>query len=469
MMELRHDFLWGGSTAANQIEGAYCEDGKGLSIADVETAGHHRHPRRIDETVHEDTYYPSHDAIDFYHRYPEDIKLMGELGCKAFRLSINWPRIFPNGDDSEPNEDGLAFYDRVFDELIAHNIEPVVTLSHYETPLHLVQAYGSWRSRKLVGFFERYCETVFRRYRGKVHYWLTFNEINETFNQRQPYHQAGIVFREGEDHAQVKVTAAHNMFLASARAVELAHTIDPANKVGCMVQWPTTYAKDCNPAHALAQRQAMLPDYYFTDVMCRGRYTNVCTSLARRWGATIPLEDGDEDVLAQGCVDFISFSYYFSSVASADGRGGCVVAHDNPYLLRTDWDWPIDPDGLRVALDDLYDRYQLPLMVVENGLGAIDVVADDGSIDDEYRIRFLASHIRALEEAVTKDDVDVLGYLTWGPIDLVSVGTGEMSKRYGFVYVDRDDAGNGTLARSKKRSFGWYAKVIASNGQDISW
>lgn len=468
-MKLRSDFLWGGSTAANQIEGAYREGGKGLSIADVETAGHHGQPRLIHDSVHEGVYYPSHEGIDFFHRYREDIALLADLGLKAFRFSINWPRIFPQGDEDNPNEEGLAFYDAVIDELIAYHIEPIVTLSHYETPLHLVDAYGSWRSRKLIGFFERYCKVVFERYRGKVHYWLTFNEINETFNQRQPWHQAGILFADGEDHNQVKVTAAHNMFLASARVVKVAHEIDPANKVGCMVQWPTTYAKDCNPLNAVAQREALLPDYYFTDVMCRGRYTNVCTSLVRRWGATIPLEPGDAEVLANGCVDFISFSYYFSSVACADGNGGYRVERDNPYLKRTDWDWPIDPTGLRIALDDLYDRYQLPLMVVENGLGAVDSPETDGSINDVYRISFLASHIEAVKEAVEQDDIEVWGYLTWGPIDLVSVGTGEMSKRYGFIYVDRDDEGNGTLERRKKRSFDWYKRVIASNGEDTSW
>ncbi len=468
-MELGNRFLWGGSTAANQIEGAYREGGKGLSIADVETAGSHTTKRQIHDRIEEGAYYPSHEGIDFYHRYKEDIALLAGMGFKAFRLSISWPRIFPEGDEQVPNEEGLAFYDAVIDELLSHHIEPVVTLSHYETPLHLVEAYGSWRSRELIACFERYCRTVFTRYRGKVRYWLTFNEVNETFNQKEPYHQAGIRFRPGEDQLAVKVVAAHNMMLASARAVMIGHEIDPENRIGCMVQWPTTYPKDCNPENKLAVRQAMLPDYYFTDVMCRGRYTNVCTSLLRQWKQEVPLGAGDEQILAAGTVDFISFSYYFSSVASADGRGGVQVVHENPYLERTDWDWPIDPAGLRVALDDLYDRYQLPLMVVENGLGACDDPAEDGSIDDEYRIRFLAAHIEAVKSAVQEDDVEVLGYLTWGPIDLVSVGTGEMKKRYGFIYVDRGDRGEGTLERRKKRSYDWYAKVIATNGEDTSW
>lgn len=468
-MELDSGFLWGGSTAANQIEGAYRAGGKGLSIADVETAGSCRTKRQIHDCIEAGSYYPSHEGIDFYHRYKEDITLLAGMGFKAFRLSISWPRIFPEGDEDEPNEEGLRFYDAVIDELLKWHIEPIVTLSHYETPLHLVAAYGSWRNRRLIGFFERFCETVFARYRGKVRYWLTFNEINETFNQAEPYHQAGIRYQPGEDSLAVKVRAAHNMMLASAHAVAIGHRIDSRNRIGCMVQWPTTYPQDCNPENELAVRQAMLPDYYFTDVMCRGRYTNVCTSVLRRWGQRLPLEEGDAEILAAGTVDFISFSYYFSSVASSDGKGGVLVERTNPYLERTDWDWPIDPVGLRVALDDLYDRYQLPLMVVENGLGAEDVPRADGSIDDECRIRFLASHIEALKAAIKEDDVEVLGYLTWGPIDLVSVGTGEMKKRYGFIYVDRDDCGNGTFERRKKRSYDWYAKVIATNGRDTSW
>lgn len=464
-MKMRSDFLWGGSTAANQYEGAYLEDGKGLSIADVEKGARHGVPREVHECVRPGNYYPSHEAVDFYHRYQEDIRLFAEMGFKCFRLSINWPRIFPNGDETEPNEEGLRFYDKVFDELLANGIQPVVTLSHYETPLYLVQKYGSWRNRKLIDFFERYCRVVFERYKDKVKYWMTFNEINETMNQKVPYHQAGILFEEGENHNEVKVIASHNMFLASAKAVIAGHEINPDFKIGCMLQYPTTYPKTCRPKDVLAQRFHMMPNFYYTDVMCRGYYTNLCTAQLKRLGVELQMEEGDAELLMAGKVDYIGFSYYFSSVAVSEDGVNIHVDRSNPYLERNAWDWPIDPDGLRIALNEMYDRYQIPLFIVENGLGAIDTIEEDGSIQDDYRIRFLADHIEAMKKAIELDDVDVIGYSCWGPIDIVSVGTGEMRKRYGFIYVDKDDEGKGTLHRKKKKSFEWYKKVIASNGQ----
>lgn len=470
-MALPNGFLWGGATAANQIEGAYQTDGKGLSIIDVEKGASHGVPREIHNHVHEGEYYPSHEGIDFYHRYREDIELFAEMGFSCFRMSVNWSRIFPNGDEDAPNEAGLLFYDRVFDELLSHGIEPVVTISHFETPLGLVQKYGSWRNRKLIDFYTRYCEVLFDRYRDKVKYWMTFNEINETMNKDEPYHQAGILFEPHENHNLVKVIASHNMFVASARAVEIGRKINPAFKIGCMIQYPTTYAKSSDPYDVLAQRFHMMPNYYYTDVMCRGRYTNLCEAQLNRMGLSytdIPFEDGDLEVLKNGTVDFIAFSYYFSSIASSDNGSDILVERNNPHLARTDWDWPIDPTGLRIALNELFDRYQLPLFVVENGLGAIDTPLADGSIHDDDRIDYLASHISALKQAVELDHVDVMGYTSWGPIDLVSCGTGEMRKRYGFIYVDKDDSGQGTLARSRKKSFDWYKRVIATNGENIA-
>lgn len=467
-MQMKQNFLWGGATAANQYEGAYLADGKGLSIADVEKGSRHGVPREIHDAVQPGNYYPSHEAIDFYHRYHEDIELFAEMGFTCLRMSINWSRIFPRGDETEPNEEGLRFYDRVFDDLLAHGIQPVVTISHFETPLYLVQHYGSWRNRELIDFFVRYCETVFTRYKGKVRYWITFNEINETMNKKVPYRQAGILYREGENPNAVKVLASHNMFLASAKAVQIGHRIDPENKIGCMLQYPTTYPKTCAPQDVLAQRYQMMPNFYYSDVMCRGRYTNTCTAQLKRLGVELEMKPGDAELLRDGTVDYIAFSYYFSSIASATEKSDCKVERANPYLKRTDWDWPIDPDGLRVALNELYDRYQLPLFVVENGLGAIDTPEADGSIQDDYRIEFLGRHIDALRQAVELDDVDVWGYTCWGPIDIISVGTGEMRKRYGFIYVDKDDEGRGTLQRRRKKSFDWYKKVIASNGADTA-
>ena len=466
-MQIKKDFLWGGATAANQYEGAYNLDGKGLSIADVEMGASHNVAREVHDHIHDDCYYPSHDGVDFYHHYKEDIALFAEMGFKCFRLSINWPRIFPNGDEKEPNEKGLLFYDNIFDELKKYNIEPIVTLSHYETPLHLVKAYGSWRNRKLIDFFENYCRIVFERYQGKVRYWMTFNEINETFNQKVPYHQAGIQFKDGENENDVKILAAHNMMIASAKVVKLAHQINPNYQVGCMVQYPTTYPKTCHPNDVLAQRFHMLPNFYFTDVMCKGYYTNTCTAQIKRMNSKLNISDEDIKILQDGKVDYIAFSYYFSSLASSDNGKDIVVTRDNQFLSKNDWDWPIDPAGLRIALNELYDRYQLPLFVVENGLGAVDN-PNENVINDDYRISYLSSHIDALVQAVTLDDVDVIGYTCWGPIDIVSVGTGEMKKRYGFIYVDKDDHGNGTLERRKKKSFYWYKKVIESNGEDTT-
>lgn len=468
-MKLRDDFLWGGATAANQYEGAYLEGGKGLSIADVEMGSRHGVPREVHDYVHSDAYYPSHEAVDFYHRYVEDIALFKKMGFTCFRLSINWPRIFPHGDETEPNEEGLKFYDQVFDELIRQGMEPIVTLSHYETPLHLVQEYGSWRNRKLIDFFERYCEVVFQRYKDKVKYWMTFNEINEIFNQKEPYHQAGVLYKEGENPADVKILVAHHMMIASAKAVILGHQINPNFKIGCMFQYPTTYPKTCQPKDVLAQRYHMMPNFYFGDVMCKGYYSNTCYAQIERMKGILHMEEEDANILMQGKVDYIALSYYFSSVASYCEGDDIVVGRDNPYLERNDWDWPIDAIGLRIGLNELYDRYQLPLFVVENGLGAIDHIEEDGTIQDDYRIQYLSKHIQALKDAVILDKVDVIGYTCWGPIDIVSVGTGEMRKRYGFIYVDKDDEGKGTLERKEKKSFDWYRKVIATQGEDLSF
>ena len=471
-MKLKSNFLWGGALAANQCEGAWQEDGRLPASADfLPDAAHGRwnamlHPGNILETRYD--YYPSREAIDFYHRYKEDIRLLAESGIKALRLSISWTRIYPTGEENAPNEDGLRFYEELFTECCRYGIEPVVTLCHFDVPEALIRKYGAWADRRLIALYGKYAATVFDRYRNLVKYWMTFNEINETMNQSEPYHQAGVLFAEGEEHNAVKALVSHNMFLASAKAVQIGHAVDPENKIGCMIQYPTTYPRTCAPKDVLAQRFQMMPNYYYTDVMCRGHYTSLCTAQLRRMGTSVEMQPGDAELLAAGTVDYIAFSYYFSSVARATEDTDCCVERSNPYLQRTDWDWPIDPDGLRIALNELYDRYELPLFVVENGLGAIDTVEPDGSIQDDYRIRFLGSHIDALRQAIELDDVPVIGYTCWGPIDIISVGTGEMRKRYGFIYVDKKDDGSGTLARKKKKSFAWYKKVIASNGADTA-
>lgn len=471
-MGFSNDFLWGGAVSAWQVEGAYLEDGKGLTTQDVETRGAKGVRREIHDSIQEGACYPSHEAIDFYHRYPGDVELFAEMGFKALRVSIAWARIFPTGEDAEPNEAGLAFYDRLFDDLNAHGITPVVTLFHYDTPLALVKKYGSWRSREMVDLAVRYARTCFERYRGKVRYRLTFNEINGLFINPRPWHQAGIIYRDGEDMNEVRVQAAHYQLLAAAKIATAAREIDPLNKVGSIVIYHLSYPYTCRPEDQVKNREKMLPQFYFSDVQVRGRYTNLCEQVWDRFGHRPQVEPGDAEALAAGTVDFISFSYYFSSVESVEPLkelvGNVAKGGRNPYLEITEWDWQIDPVGLRIALNQLEDRYQVPLFVVENGMGARDVVEEDGSIHDPYRIDYLRKHIRAMQDAVDIDHVDLMGYLMWGPIDLVSCGTGEYEKRYGFIYVDKHDDGSGTLERSRKDSFYWYQKVIATNGADLS-
>lgn len=391
------------------------------------------------------------------------------MGFKCYRMSIAWTRIFPNGDDETPNEAGLKFYDDVFDELHRYGIEPVVTLHHYEMPLNLVQKYGSWRNRKLVDFAVKYADTVFKRYKDKVKYWITFNEINALLISPRPWHQAGLIFNDKENISDTRLQAAHHQLLASALTVDLGHKINPDFKIGCMLLYPLTYAYTCRPEDQVEARKEMLKHFYFGDVQVRGYYSNTCTSYAKLIKGTFTKEPGDDEILQRGTVDYIAFSYYFSSVASVEPMeevfGNIAGGGKNPYLKSTDWGWQIDPVGLRTSLNQLYDRYQIPVFVVENGMGAVDEVKEDGTIEDDYRIFYLKEHIKALKDAVEIDHVDVMGYTPWGCIDLISAGTGEMKKRYGFIYVDKNNDGSGTLKRLPKKSFEWYKEVIRSNGE----
>ena len=475
------NFLWGGATAANQFEGGWNKGGKGASTSDMMTGGTHTTPRRITPVLEEGTYYPSHEAIDFYGHYKEDIKMFGEMGFKTFRMSINWTRIFPKGYELEPNEEGLKFYDDVFDELIKNNIEPLVTISHYETPYGLTEKYNGWASREVVDCYVRYCETIFKRYKDKVKYWLTFNEINILTISFGAFMGAGILTRGkdenvlglgAKDNPQMRYQGLHHQFIASAKAVKLGHEINPDFKIGCMIAYMTTYPNTCNPDDILlAQEKDKLNNMLCGDVQVRGYYPSFAKRFFDENGIKIEKEAGDDEILKEGCVDFYSFSYYMSSVASADPSleetgGNLLGGIKNPYLKASDWGWQIDPKGLRYTLNHIYDRYQIPLMVVENGLGAVDVVEADGSINDDYRIDYLRDHIVQMGEAI-KDGVELIGYTMWGCIDLVSASTGEMKKRYGFIYVDKDNEGNGNLDRSKKKSFFWYKDVIKSNGTEL--
>lgn len=473
---LRSDFLWGGAVAAHQLEGAWDEGGKGPSIMDATTAGSRDVPRRFTGKVLEGESYPNHDGIDFYHRYREDIALFAQMGFKCFRTSIAWSRIFPNGDDQVPNEEGLAFYDDLFDCCLSHGIQPVVTLSHFEMPLALVHKYGGWRSRKLIDLFVRFSTVCFERYRNKVTYWMTFNEINNQANLHDDFAflaDSGIVVAEGEDREQLMYQAAHYELVASAKAVAIGHAINPNFQIGCMIAMVPFYPASCRPQDVLMAHKAMEKRFYYADVHALGEYPANIVALWHRKGFQMDVTGDDLELLARGTVDYIGFSYYMSKVVrwSDDNphyefREWSDVVR-NPYVKASDWGWEVDPVGLRYSLNWLTDRYGLPLFIVENGLGAYDKVEDDGSIHDQYRIDYLREHIQQMKLAVNEDGVDLMGYTPWGCIDLVSAGTGEMDKRYGFVYVDKNNLGEGDLHRSRKDSFYWYQRVIATNGEEL--
>lgn len=478
MKTFRNDFLWGGATAANQFEGAWDADGKGPSTSDMCTNGSREQPKRITRQWEEGTIYSSREASDFYHHYKEDIALMAEMGFKTFRLSIAWTRIFPTGMEERPNEAGLAFYDRVFDECRKYGIEPLVTISHYEMPYALVEKCNGWEGRECIGYFMNYCRTIFERYQHKVTYWLTFNEINAGTMPMGNVMLLGTVkgytgtILDFPDNPQVRFQALHHQFVASAKAVKLAHEEYPQFKMGNMICFITMYPLTCSPADMLkAQQEMQIKNWFCSDVQVRGEYPCYAERYFEENGIHIKMEDGDREILKEGCVDFYTFSYYMSNCVSEApgaevGEGNLTGGLKNPYLEASDWGWQIDPQGLRYTLNEIYSRYQIPMMVVENGLGAYDRLEEDGSIHDTYRIDYLRRHIAQMKEAVS-DGVELWGYTPWGCIDLVSASQGEMAKRYGFIYVDKYDDGTGTLERKRKKSFSWYQKVIASNGEDL--
>lgn len=474
-MGFRKDFLWGGATAANQCEGAYQAGGRGLANVDVCPGGVDRNdiisgktPVFTCDRTHS---YPSHEAIDMYHHYKEDIALFAEMGFKAYRFSIAWSRIFPKGDEETPNEEGLAFYEDMIDECLHYGIEPLVTICHFDCPMHIIKEYGGWRNRKLIDFYLHYCKTLFTRFQGKVKYWLTFNEINMILHA--PFLGAGLFFQEGEDEVKIKYQAAHHELIASALATKLAHEIDPQNQIGCMFAAGSVYPYSCHPRDVWEATKRDRESYFFIDIQARGAYPAYAIKELERWNALPHMEAQDAEILKAYPVDFISFSYYNSRcVATQDmednASGNLFASAKNPYLTYSEWGWPIDPLGLRITLNHVYDRYQKPIFIVENGLGAQDTIGEDGEIHDTYRIDYLRDHIQAMKDAVEEDGVDVMGYTSWGPIDLVSASTGEMKKRYGYIYVDKQDDGSGTMKRSRKQSFYWYQKVIKSNGEDLS-
>ncbi|MEG0330434.1 MAG: 6-phospho-beta-glucosidase [Longicatena sp.] len=474
-MTLRNDFLWGGATAANQCEGAYDIDGRGLANVDVCPSGKARSgvickgvkTLRCEEYL----YYPSHKGVDMYHHYKEDIALFAQMGFRVYRLSIAWTRIFPQGDEDEPNEAGLAFYENVFKECRKYGIEPLVTITHFDCPIHLIKTIGAWKSRKMIDYYLKYCEVLFRRYKGLVRYWLTFNEINMILHA--PFMGAGLMFEDWENEDCVKYQATHHELMASALATHMAREIDATNQIGCMFAAGSAYPYSCKPEDVLEALRVNRENYFFVDVQSRGAYPTYAIKEMERKGCLPKMLQDDKKILEKNTVDFVAFSYYNSRCVRSEmddkdiAQGNLFASVKNPYVKFSEWGWPIDPLGLRITLNEVYDRYQKPLFLVENGLGALDDIEDDGSICDDNRIAYLAAHIQAMSDAIEIDGVDMMGYTAWAPIDLVSASSGEMKKRYGFIYVDMDDNGNGTLERKVKKSFYWYKKVIASNGEDL--
>lgn len=487
MYKFPKGFLWGGATAANQIEGGWNEGGKGWSVSDCARAhfnldvknydGHNNITSKdIEEALanpEDIVNYPKRHGSDFYHRYKEDIALLAEMGFKVFRISIAWSRIFPNGDDKFPNEEGLKFYDDVFDELLKYGIEPLVTMSHYEPPLNLVLKYDGWYSRKTVGFFEKYVRTICERYKNKVKYWLTFNEIDSII--RHPYTTGGLLKDrfEGKNFEEICYQAMHHQFVASALATKICHEIIPESKVGCMITKLTYYPLTCKPEDILKAQQYMRNIYAYSDTQVFGEYPAYLLSYYKNRGINIVKETGDDEVMKNYPVDFISFSYYMSSCVAEDEigvektAGNTVMGIKNPYLKSSEWGWQIDPIGLRISIVDLYDRYRKPLFIVENGLGAKDILEADGKVHDEYRIEYYREHFKNMLAAIVEDGVELMGYTSWACIDLISESTKQISKRYGYIYVDIDDYGNGTYNRYRKDSFYWYKKVIENNGLDF--
>ncbi len=474
-MSFPKQFLWGGAVSAHQIEGGYNQGNKGLSVADVMGAGSHEKQREIHDRIYPDEFYPNHESIDFYQHYKQDIQLFKEMGFKCLRTSIAWTRIFPKGDESIPNEEGLVFYDDLFDTLIESGIEPIITLSHFEMPLHLVNEYGGWYNRKCIDFFVEYASVVLQRYKDKVKYWMTFNEINNQKNYKNDifgWTCSGVLYSKFERAEEAMYQVVHHQLVASAKVVKLARQINPEFEMGCMIAMVPVYPYSCNPKDIMLAQELMRDRYFFCDVHVRGHYSSYALKEWETKGYHIHMEAEDTQILKEGIVDYIGISYYMSNSVKHDAQasetetvnGGNAHSIENPYVKASKWGWTIDPVGLRYVLSSLYERYEKPIFIVENGFGEIDVLDENQQCDDSYRIQYLKSHIEEIEKAICVDGVDVIGYTPWGCIDIVSFTTGEMKKRYGFIYVDKDNEGNGSLTRYKKKSFDWYKEVISTNG-----
>ncbi|MGL4697231.1 glycoside hydrolase family 1 protein [Enterococcus larvae] len=469
------NFFWGGAVAANQLEGAYLEGGKGLSVADINRFRDDIDIRKkgnkeialedIEFAINdEEGIYPKREGIDFYHTFKEDLKLLAGTGMNSFRTSISWARIFPKGDELEPNEEGLKFYDALIDEIIANGMEPLITLSHYEMPLYLTTKYNGWYDRKMIDFFTRFSEVLFKRYKGKVTYWILVNQMN--LITHESFNHLGIPSDRVENLVEAKYQGVHNELIACGRAVKIAKEIDPSFQIGMMSYYGNSYPATCKPEDVLAALKNNQMEYFYSDVLARGYYPSYAYRFFEDKGINITFGEKDEEDL-KNTVDFVTFSYYYTRIIDAESSKKEDPSYANPHLKANDWGWAIDPIGLRIALNEYYDRYQLPLMITENGMGFYEQLNENNTIEDDYRIDFLRQHIEAMKEAI-HDGVELIGYYPWGPIDLVSCSSSEMSKRYGFIYVDLDDYGKGSGKRYKKKSYDWYRQVVDSNGENLT-
>ena len=463
------NFLWGGAIAANQTEGAWDKDGRGISNIDLIPHGTKRQDIKLGykkSELDQNEYYPSHTGIDFYHHYKEDIGLLAEMGLKVFRTSISWSRIYPNGDEEMPNQAGINYYKDLFKACKQHGMELLVTLAHFDIPMSIVEKYNGWKNRETIDLYIKFADTCFNNFGEYVNYWIPFNEINVVLHS--PFSGGGLYFDDSENREEILYQAAHYMLVASAKAVRSCHRITPQAKIGCMIAGGSFYPYSCNPEDVWQSMNDERTNTFFVDVQAKGKYPYYMDSFFKNKGINIEIDESDKEILKE-TVDFVAFSYYASRTSIADisrvekNEGNVIVSAKNPYLKMSDWGWVIDPLGLRITMNQIYERFEKPLFVVENGLGAKDEIEADGTIQDDYRIDYMKQHIEAMYDGI-QDGVPLLGYISWGIIDLVSASTGEMSKRYGMIYVDKDDAGSGTLERRKKKSFDWYKKVIQQNG-----
>lgn len=481
MSKFSNDFLWGAAISATQTEGGYLEGGKGLTIQDFITGGSLNRERKFTPTISDDYFYPSHEAVDFYGHAIEDLNMLASLGLKSIRLSISWARIYSNGDDAEVNQEGLDYYMSLFKECKKLGLEPVVTLSHFDFPWKVTKEYNGFYSRETIDLFLRYVKTVMTEFKGYVRYWLTFNEINFGVLPMGAFKAQGMIdkniangdkvvnYSELRVPLQDQITALHHQFLASALTVELAHEIDPNNKVGCMIGYITQYPLTSHPKDILeAQKIDRILNKFSSDVCVKGEYPTHIFKWFKDNNVELEIPESDKEILKRGVVDFYSLSYYMSNCATF--RDDVEVVHGNlmggvknDYLEASEWGWQVDPLGLTYTLNDIWDRYNIPLMIVENGLGSADELID-GRIKDDYRIDYLKAHIEAIEKAL-EYGVDVIGYMPWSAIDLVSSGTGEMKKRYGLIYVDKNDNGEGKFTRTIKDSGYWYRDTISKNSK----